>query len=361
MKGRGRATDIQLMSEPKSPRDESPSQADAGPSPRCMAIMYHYVRPRDPLTSEGVVGPTPAAFERQLDRLCRIMEPIDWPTLFAWTEGRARIPDRCFLLTFDDGLKDQAEYVAPILDRRGIRGTFFVTGQALAEYRLICGHMVHLLLGRLGTECLFDGVARHLETKHGSGGWVAALDEQAAVSLYPYETIERARLKYLLHMVLPGEVRRETLAALFEAHVGSPRRWAKEWYLSWEDLAELQHAGHTLGGHGYSHEPLNRFSASEQRADLARVQAVLNEGLGRDIRPVSYPFGRYDEHTAIASREAGFVHGFTTEEGVIDHSLQPFALPRVDTIHVERALQAEGFDEQGRDQPSRDRKGAVVR
>jgi len=345
MKGRGRPTDILTMSQPKSPPDESASQQDDRPSPRCMAVMYHYVRPRDPLTSEGVVGPTPAAFEKQLDRLCRIMEPIDWPTLFAWTEGRATIPNRCFLLTFDDGLKDQAQYVTPILERRGIRGTFFVTGQAMAEYRLICGHMVHLLLGRLGTERFFAEVTKYLDTKHASGGWVAALDEPAAVSLYPYERPERARLKYLLHMVLPGEVRRETLTALFEAHVGSPRRWAKEWYLSWDELSEMQHAGHTLGGHGYSHEPLNRLSEREQRADLARSAAVLNEGLGRDIRPVSYPFGRCDKHTAVVSREVGFAHGFTTEEAMIDGSSQPFALPRVDTIHVEQELQAAGLDE----------------
>jgi peptidoglycan/xylan/chitin deacetylase (PgdA/CDA1 family) len=310
-----------------------------------MAVMYHYVRPRDPLMSDGVVGLTPAAFETQLDRLCRFMEPIDWPTLFAWSEGRMVIPSRCFLLTFDDGLKDHAAQVAPILDRRGIRGTFFVAGQALSEYRLICGHAVHLLLGRLGTERLSAELSRYLESRYAGEDWVGVADERAAVALYAYETPERARLKYLLHMVLPGPVRREALAALFEAHVGSPRRWAKAWYLSWEELAELQHAGHTIGGHGFSHEPLARLSASEQRTDLVRAAAVLNDGLGRDIRPVSYPFGRYDDHTMAASREAGFVHGFTTERAMIDHASSPFTLPRVDTIHVEEAIQTFGLDE----------------
>lgn len=306
--------------------------------------MYHYVRPRDPLLSDGVIGPTPEGFARQIEGLCRVMEPIDWPTLFAWTEGRAGIPRRCFLLTFDDGLKDHAQYVAPLLAKHRIRGAFFVPGQAIGEYRLICGHAVHLLLSRLDAEGLFEETARALAAAD-KPSWVGRIDERAAIELYPYETRARARLKYLLHMVLPPALRRETIALLFEAHVGSSRRWAKEWYMGWEDLADLHHAGHTIGGHGYAHDPLSRLSPEAQRGDLGRSLGLLNEGLGRDLRPVAYPFGRYDARTMIAAHEAGFVHGFTTERALVDASADAFALPRVDTIDVGEALRSMGLDE----------------
>ena len=43
------------------------------------------------------------------------------------TQGLQSIPDRLIVLTFDDGNKSDATYVAPLLKRYGFGGTFFIT------------------------------------------------------------------------------------------------------------------------------------------------------------------------------------------------------------------------------------------
>ena len=171
--------------------------------------------------------------------------------------------------------------------------------------------------------------------------WADAVDSDAARRMYAYETPNRAWIKYLLTMVLPRQIRDEVVLSLFEKHIGSSARWAQHWYLDWDDLWAMQAAGHTIGGHGFSHEPLARLSPSEQRRDVGRMASILTEGLGRDIRPFSYPYGSFDAATADACRDAGFLQAFTTCGQPIHRDANVMNLPRIDTIHVEAELQKE--------------------
>lgn len=313
---------------------------------RCLAVMYHYVYDREPFAGLGLPGPaggirglTSREFTMQIDQLCTSLEPIDWPTLYAWMCGRGSIPARSFLLTFDDGLADHARTVLPILERRNLRGVFFVPGVEMMTRAMLPAHAIHVLLSLLGEEALEREVMNEL-VKQGinSADQASSVDLKAAEDLYDYESPARARLKYLLTSALPIKVRNAAIDALFEQHVGSSARWAKSWYLGWDDLVELSELGHTIGAHGYSHEPLTRLTADERRGDLHRIAAVLRSGFGSDIRPLSYPYGRWDDDAREACREAGFAHAFTTQPGWIVKHDDVLALSRVDTIKVDAFL-----------------------
>ena len=321
---------------------EKPHQTlnpDTGP--RCLAVMYHYVHDVEPVTSHGVGGLTTKAFHAQLDRLCRIMAPVDWPTLYAWKRGRGDVPDRCFLLTFDDGLADQVNVVRPILQERNLRGVFFVPGAVLSTERLLAAHAIHLLFANLGDHRLHEELLAYLADQGDDTDWISSLDTAAAERMYHYEPPRRAHLKYLLTMILPIELRGAAIRTLFEQHVGSLTRWARTWYLTWDQVVGLQSLGHTVGGHGYGHESYGRLSPEECRQDIHRAAAVLRSGLGADKRPFSYPYGSYNEDAVSACREAGFAHAFTTEQGWITQKSDPLALPRVDTMDVEAVLDEE--------------------
>jgi peptidoglycan/xylan/chitin deacetylase (PgdA/CDA1 family) len=303
--------------------------------------MYHYVRNRDLPIYDGVCGLTPEEFGAQLDRLCRLLEPVDWPTLYAWMQGRRSIPRRCFLLTFDDGLADHARTVLPILEARRLRGAFFVPGAVLASRRMLPAHAIHLLFSRLGDAAFQRELRNELARRSGGTDWLASVDAKAAETMYHYESPARARLKYLLTVVLPIELRNAVVDALFERHIGSITRWSRHCYLSWDDLTEMESLGHTIGGHGFSHEPYLRLAPTQRREDMRRVANVLRDGLGADIRPFSYPYGSFDADTIAVCREAGFVHAFTTESQWTTRGCDPLQFPRVDTIHVDNVLREE--------------------
>jgi len=308
---------------------------------RCLAITYDYVHDSDPLTPSGLRGLTSRNFKVQLDRLCDTMEPIDWPTLYAGLSRRVSLPQRCFLLTFDGGLADHANVVFPILEERGLRGTFFIPGQVLTRHRLLAVHEVHLLLANLGDHRLLDETGRYLADHNGDRDWIGETHRAAAEAIFPNDSPNVAQLFYLLTIALPMELRTALVDSLFERHVGSSARWAQDWYLGWEQLAQMQSAGQTVGAHGYHDESYATLSSCQRLEDMVRVARVLNDGLGPDFRPLSYPFGSWDVDTAANCRRSGFAHGFTMHHDWIRTSCDPFQLPRIDTAHVDTALAIE--------------------
>lgn len=328
-------------------RGSDPTGAPSGDGPRCLVVMYHYVHDTNPLprsaaveTPKGIHGLTSAQFDAQLDRLCRTLEPIDWPRLYAWTQGRIDLPERCFLLTFDDGLADHIQTVAPILKRHGLRGVFFVPGVVLAAQRLLTAHALHMLLSILDERTLERELVDRLDAL-GQGDLWKTLDHAAAESLYHYEAPGLARIKFFVNVVLSPDLRDAIVHALFERHVGSLTRWAEHWYLGWDDLIELQAEGHTIGGHGYSHEPYSSMTPDARRRDLRQCATVLRNGLGPDIRPLSFPFGRFDDDTCAMCQGAGFAHAFTTQPAWLTGGSDVLRLPRFDTITVDATLDAE--------------------
>jgi peptidoglycan/xylan/chitin deacetylase (PgdA/CDA1 family) len=317
----------------------SAPDAPASQEFQCLVVMYHYVREQDLPFYEGVHGLTPTEFSAQLDRLCAAAEPIDWPTLYAGLQGQRSLPKRCFLLTFDDGLADQARTALPILEEKHLRGVFFVPGRVLTSFRMLPAHAIHLLFSRLGDAKLERQLRDELAKRTPGRDWFTAEDSAAARSMYHYESPARARLKYLLTVELPIELRNEVVNALFERFIGASARWARFWYLSWDDLARIESLGHTIGGHGYSHEPYQRLTPAQRRADMRQVAQVLRDGIGADIRPFSFPYGSFDDDTAEACRKSGFVHAFTTESRPVTPGCDPMRLPRIDTINVNAALE----------------------
>ena len=319
--------------------------------PNCLVVMYHYVHDEPPVVEGETVGPhqgirglTTRAFAEQIELLLASREPIDWPTLKKGIEGRTTLPRESFLLTFDDGLADHARHVAPMLEERGLRGLFFVPGETITDRRMLSAHAVHLLLSQLGD----DELAEELRLTVSSMGYRPELAEfsqtegqlpPASSTAYRYESAVRAEIKAWLHLGLPIDLRRQVVDVLFERHIGSSTAWADRWYLSREDVRALQSRGHTIGGHGFSHEPLARLTDNDRHADVSRCAQTLNEWLGTHERPISYPFGSFIQSTAEACRNAGFVQAFTTESRLADSTDDAMRVPRVDTIHVNQFLE----------------------
>ncbi len=88
-------------------------------------------------------------------------------------------------------------------------------------------------------------------------------------------------------------------------------------FMDWDDLAKLRDAGFEIGGHGTDHLPLNQIDPERMRADVLDSAKELRER-GFETRVFAYPFGRYDDATKAAVREAGYEAAFTVMIGGYD-------------------------------------------
>lgn len=303
----------------------------ARPSLSDLVVTYHYVRPEN---SEGVTGVTPEEFDGQLGligRTHRFVGVDEFVRGGGGADGRARA-----LITFDDGVKDQYEFALPVLERRGVPAVFFVPMRPVDPAldpidAWTPQHLLHALAQEMG----WSGLERLVRARVGE----VVVDEGKMNGLYHYETARKRWLKYVMAFVLPAE---RAAGVLDEINRAGPRLRAAEWFMSREQLLDLQARGHALGGHGYAHAAYPTLTPVEQAWDMGRAAALMNGLFGRRARAIAFPFGRHDGTTRALAAAFGYMRAFTTED-------------RVDCKFLERALAERGLPEQERADGERSR------
>jgi peptidoglycan/xylan/chitin deacetylase (PgdA/CDA1 family) len=273
-------------------------------------VMYHYVRPG----AEGLPNFAYLSlpdFERQLDHFQSSYGFVDREAFVRWTNGD-RAPGGV-LLTFDDGLRDHAEFVLPTLRKRGLFGLFYVSSGPAATGCFLDVHRVHLALGRLGSDAtlawLKSHFPEHLQAEDASG---------KAATTYAHQSSDEATkyLKWLFNWGLPAADRKVVLDGLFEhAFTGAPPRW-QEFYLDEQALRELSDAGMGVGPHSHTHEVSIRLSPERQREEIRLSSEFVERNGGSRQWGYCYPYGArtaFSQETEKAVAEAGCPFAFAFE------------------------------------------------
>ena len=248
-------------------------------------VMYHHVRPQDSVIPNGIRPILLPDFEGQLDRLSESHDIVSPAEAVA---GRSRRPS-C-VLTFDDGTRDHADVVLPVLRRRGITGVFFLLSGPWLTAELPTAQRVHLLLSSLDDVELWSKVR---EAALGLGLDEDALGTaEAAECVYHHEdSYERRRIKYAVNFALPKSAVDEMLGALIAEHVGDEASLVGEWFLSQDDARALHGAGMTIAAHGHSHTALARLSPDALEAEIRSCHETLSNVTGVAPEWFAPPFG----------------------------------------------------------------------
>jgi peptidoglycan/xylan/chitin deacetylase (PgdA/CDA1 family) len=293
-------------------------------------VMYHYVRPN----AEGLpyfpyLGL--ADFERQLDYFERHYGFVGHDAFKRWVEG-GPAPDGV-LLTFDDGLRDHAEFVLPSLQVRGLFGLFYVPSGPAATGSILDVHKVHLAVGKLGGQAVFDWLETNIPHV-----LAAARRDSGAESYYVAQTSDKATklVKYLFNWKMEGAEKRVVLDALLQhAFKGRPPGW-QEIYFDEEAIRKLSDAGMGVGPHGHTHGVTSKLSPEQQRDEINLSCAFVERAGGSRQWGYCYPFGSrssFSQDTERRVAEAGCPLAFAVEASDILTPLagaSRYALPRHD-------------------------------
>jgi peptidoglycan/xylan/chitin deacetylase (PgdA/CDA1 family) len=101
--------------------------------------------------------------------------------------------------------------------------------------------------------------------------------------------------------------------------------------MDWEAARRLEAAGFHCGAHGFRHRRLTDLSRADCREELVSSRRMLEDQLGREVRDMAYPYGRYDQTVRDLTQEAGFRSACSVRIGLSPSNDDPFALRR---IHV---------------------------
>jgi peptidoglycan/xylan/chitin deacetylase (PgdA/CDA1 family) len=283
-------------------------------------VMYHYVR-----DGARVHARTAAELDAQLDHVAASYTVVG---LDAVRDGP--LPDDACLLTFDDGLVEHAEVVAPALARRGLTGCFCAPAGAVFERRVLDVQKSQFVLAASDDH---GALARRIFELLGGEGDEAELRERWTLP-HRFDPPETVLVKRLLQDGLPEPARRRILDTLFAELVSDDERaFADSLYVTLDDLRGLARDGFDLAGHGVDHLRLGLVDEEAQRREIDGSKALLAHALGEEPRgwTMCFAYGSRNETTLRLLRETGCALGLTTDVGLAGPDSPRLELPRIDT------------------------------
>ncbi|MDR5774466.1 MULTISPECIES: polysaccharide deacetylase family protein [unclassified Caballeronia] len=220
-------------------------------------LMYHHVSP-----SPGMITVKPEHFAEQMAYLASAgYRTIGAVQLAAFLRGE-EMPERSFVITFDDGYLDNWVHAHPVLQRHGFTALCFLVSSWPG-----------------------DGNVRPNAANAPAHALPALLDHHAGE-----RAIEEGR--------------------------------ADDTILRWSEIDAMRHAG-TFEFHSHTHTHVRwdqkTASADEKRQrlseDLKTSRATLNARLGQVSDHLCWPQGYYDEDYREVALNAGFSHFYTCHPG----------------------------------------------
>lgn len=304
-------------------------------------VMYHYIRELEKTRYPGIKGLTTAKFLKQLEYLERHFTIVRMEDCLACIRGNTdNFPDNAVLLTFDDGYIEHYTEVFPVLDERGVQGSFFPPVQSTMEGRVLDVNKIHFILAsadepRKLLEVLRSEI-KNIQKKY-------SLDEPEVYfnrvdsSEHPYDPAEVITFKRVLQRELPANARVEIIAGMFNEFVGVREDvFSKELYMNVSHLKTMIRHGMFVGGHGYSHKWLNAIDKGEQKAELDKTEDFLDLlGVRNEERVMCYPYGGYNDSLLSLMAQSGFSAGLATipKKAVLNNENR-YRLGRIDTNEV---------------------------
>lgn len=96
-------------------------------------VMYHHITKTPSHCNDYVLSL--GEFERDMDYLAENgWHSVSVKELIAWSRGEGGLPEKPFMLTFDDGFESTLAYAEPVLEEHGFTGVLAVIGSVCEKF-----------------------------------------------------------------------------------------------------------------------------------------------------------------------------------------------------------------------------------
>jgi peptidoglycan/xylan/chitin deacetylase (PgdA/CDA1 family) len=292
---------------------------EAMPRRPCLIVLnYHRIANPDSCPYDrGVIDATPAQFDEQIGWLKRHYRITSLDEVCTLSTNPRELKRCLVLLSFDDGYRDGADVVLPILRSYGLRAVFFLPTALVGTSRVPWWDQIAFAIRRSTRDRICLRYPRDVEIPLSPG------DRESAI-------------RRVLRMYKEDATRDQGrfLAMVEDASgVELPKTAPERLFLDWSEAALLAREGMAVGSHSHSSELLAKGTAAQQLEECETSRDVLRSKL--DLQPVAfaYPVGSrasFSPTTQHCLREAGYKVAFSYYGGVnTPRALQPFDLKRI--------------------------------
>ena len=302
--------------------------------------MYHYVRELSESRFKEIRGLNLTLFREQISYLQRYYKFVTVEDCLEAISGVRELPLNATLLTFDDGYIDHYLNVFPILDSAGIQGCFFPPACSVLGGRVLDVNKIHFLLASINDlEKLKKEIFDLLDRLRSEGYKIEPNKELYArlAIKSEWDPKQITFIKRLLQRELTHDLRSKIIDELFKRYVTkNETAFARELYMSEEQLRMMVRHGMIVGSHGNDHLWMDTLSPNDQYHEIeASLELLQSLGMSLDRWLMCYPYGAHNKSLRKVCCDLGCGMGLTTEFEIAQlNSKNALTLPRLDTNHL---------------------------
>lgn len=210
-------------------------------------------------------------FTADLEYLLRYYKPVSVSDVIQSISANKKLPGNTFLLTFDDGLREVSEVIAPILQKKGIPAVFFINPGFLDNKELFYRFKISLVI---------EAITKRENDHH-------LLKECNIILKKKFQSTQQliAHLRSIMDenkMVLDELAGK--LGFTFEEYLKINRP-----YLTSAQVSELGNDGFTIGSHSWDHPYYKFLSRDEQKMQTIRSADFVKRSFHPSHNLFSFP------------------------------------------------------------------------
>ena len=206
------------------------------------------------------------------------------------------IPVDGVILTFDDGLKDHYQFVFSELQKRNLWGIFYVSTGNYQSKQLLGVHATHLLLGKYGGKKIWEALLEIITDDMLIDKKVSSFRNNTYITQSNDEYT--TEVKKILNYYISYEAREKVLAILKEKLLEAEEKIVKDFYLSLDEIKEMQDSGMIIGSHSVDHSVMSKLSFQQQQYQIETSFEFLEKiTKGLVYKTFCYPYGGFHSFT----------------------------------------------------------------
>lgn len=296
-------------------------------------VMYHYVFDEDDTELNHLKGINTKMFRSQIEFLSKEYQFISILDYLAFILEGKQLPSKSCILSFDDGTADHYNYVYPILKEYGISGFFSVITSAIENRNPLTVHLIHNIIEKFSPQEICSEMNKII-SRNTLYSKILSLDYP--YSGYPYDTKERAAIKYQLNYCWNPTMTQDIVRQYHKTVFGSLEDFADKFYLKWKDVWEMEEHGMVIGNHSHRHISYSLLNESELKNDIKCSQTIMMDNIQnkKALSLFTYPYGTKDsfnDSTIKCLKEFGYKLAFSCIRGKNELKTDQFRIKRYST------------------------------
>ena len=183
-------------------------------------------------------------FRQDLDFLLKYFEPVTPSDLVHYIQLNQKLPEKKFLLSFDDGFREINDVIVPILHSKGIPAIFFINPAFIDNKQMFYRNKISIILGVL-------------QNRNSS-----ILKQIAKILSVPNESFDDLK-SALLSIRHTDKFRLDEIAQILDISIDDYLKKNRPW-LTTEELKKISSMGFCIGAHSWDHPYYQSVSLNDQ-------------------------------------------------------------------------------------------------